>query len=192
MLLNSFSHRPLRSIVIHIARPGLTGFWTDPTLAVFAGITLRCGQLSNHHLGGNQWRVQTYWSRWSCQKMGGKEIKTKHELWQDEPSSPILLPSQHSEEGPGREALLPVSCYLRELPVKGKYYSHSHSFIFHFSFWFLMTDTEKNNKLSNGNYFFQVSSESEWTEEHQEHFSSEAADGGPASWEQLPVHVLHR
>ena len=86
MLLNSFSHRPLRSIVIHIARPGLTGFWTDPTLAVFAGITLRCGQLSNHHLGGNQWRVQTYWSRWSCQKMGGKEIKTKHELWQTEQS----------------------------------------------------------------------------------------------------------
>ena len=86
MLLNSFSHRPLRSIVIHIARPCLPGFWADPTLAVFAGITLGCGKLSNHHLGRNQWRVQTYWSRWSCQKMGGKEIKTKHELWQIEQS----------------------------------------------------------------------------------------------------------
>ena len=86
MLLNSFSHRPLRSIVIHIARPRLPGLWADPTLAVFAGITFGCVQLSDHHLGGNQWRVQTYWSRWSCQKMGGKEIKTKHELWQTEQS----------------------------------------------------------------------------------------------------------
>ena len=88
MLLHffSFGHRPLRFIVSHITWLGLPGFWADPTLAVFAGITFGCVQLSDHHLGGNQWRVQTHWSRWSLAKMGREEIKTKHELRQDEPS----------------------------------------------------------------------------------------------------------
>ena len=81
-----FGHRPLRFIVSHISWPGLPGFWADSTLAVFAGITFGCVQLSDHHLGGNQWRVQTHWSRWSLPKMGREEIKTKHELRQDEPS----------------------------------------------------------------------------------------------------------
>ena len=81
-----FGHRPLRFIVSHISWPGLPGFWADSTLAVFAGITFGCVQLSDHHLGGNQWRVQTHWSRWSLAKMGREEIKTKHELRQDEPS----------------------------------------------------------------------------------------------------------
>ena len=49
------NHRPVRSFVIHVTRLGLPGFWADPTLAVFAGITLRRNQLSNHYLGGNQW-----------------------------------------------------------------------------------------------------------------------------------------
>ena len=84
-----FKHRPLCFFVIHITWPGLTGFRANHTLAVFAGITLGCGQLSNHHLGGNQWWVQTHWSRWSCQKMGRKEIQTKHELWQDEQSNEV-------------------------------------------------------------------------------------------------------
>ena len=81
IFLYFFKHRPLRFFVIYITWPGLTGFRANHTLAVFAGITLRCGQLSNHHLGGNQRWVQTHWSRRSCQKMGRKEIQTKHELW---------------------------------------------------------------------------------------------------------------
>ena len=89
LFLYFFKHRPLCFFVIHITWPGLTGFRANHTLAVFAGITLRCNQLSNHYLGGNQWWIQTHWSRWSCQKMGRKEIQTKHELWQDEQSNEV-------------------------------------------------------------------------------------------------------
>ena len=66
----------LQYIDVNITQPGLPGFLAYPNLTLFAGITPRCGQLSNHHKGVNQWWVQIHWTRWITQKMDREKIQT--------------------------------------------------------------------------------------------------------------------
>ena len=77
-------------------------------MAVPTGAFIRLLSLSLHHLGGDEWRIQTGWSRWSGSTMGREKIQTEHELWQVIKSLTLLLWQEHYDKSSWQEIRIQV------------------------------------------------------------------------------------
>lgn len=55
-------------------------FWTDPVVAILAGVAQRFLKRRLHNLGGHERGIQTHRPRRGRQEVGGEKIQAEYEL----------------------------------------------------------------------------------------------------------------